>query len=124
MQRNEQNDRIRLIHIREAAEKAMSFVDGKTRASLDDDEVLVFALIRALTIVGEAASHVTETFRSAYPQIPWALIIGMRHRVVHAYFEVDLDIVWDTVTKNLPALLHELNEILPPDDDFEHHSSA
>ncbi|HVU10938.1 MAG TPA: HepT-like ribonuclease domain-containing protein, partial [Phototrophicaceae bacterium] len=86
---------------------------------LDDDEILVFALIRALTIIGEAASNVTESFREAHPQISWALIIGMRHRVVQAYFEVDLDIVWDTVTKNLPTLLNQLDSLLPNDDEPE-----
>lgn len=115
MQKSEKNDLVRLSHIRDASAKAISFVDGKNRKSLDEDEILVFALIHALTIIGEAASNITETFRLMHPQIPWALMIGMRHRVVHAYFETDLDIVWDTINKNLPALLQEIDQILPPD---------
>lgn len=112
MKKSEQNDLVRLQHMREAAEKAIDFVNGKTRASLDNDEVLVFALTHALTIIGEAANTITDTFRAAHPQVPWAVIIGMRHRIVHAYFEVDLNIVWDTVTKNLPPLLQQIDLIL------------
>lgn len=119
MRKSEANDYVRLIHIREAAEKAIKFVDGKTRASLDEDDVLVFALIHAFTIIGEAANSITETFRAEHPQIQWTPMIGMRHRIVHVYFDVDLDIVWDTATKNLPALLNALNDVLPPDTKSE-----
>ncbi|MFN8448857.1 MAG: DUF86 domain-containing protein [Anaerolineae bacterium] len=117
MKRSEQNDLARLIHIRDAAQKAQRAVEGKTRESLEDDEVLVLALIATLAIMGEAASNLTESFRETHPQIPWALMIGTRHRVVHAYYEVDLDIIWDTVTKNLPSLLHRLDDLLPTDDE-------
>ncbi len=116
MKKNERNDAARLLHIRDAARKAVKFVEGQTRESLDENEMLVLALVATLTIIGEAASQVTAAFRDAQPQIPWTQMIGTRHRVVHAYDEVDLDIVWDTVTKNLPALLSHLDAILSEDD--------
>ncbi len=114
MKKREENDYVRLIHIREAAEKAIRFVDGKTRDSLDGDDVLVFALVHALTIIGEASNSITESFRAAHPQIPWAVMTGMRHRVVHAYFDLNLDMVGDTVTQNPPSLLKAITEVSPP----------
>jgi uncharacterized protein with HEPN domain len=62
-------------------------------------------------VVGEAATHVTEEFRATYPQIPWENMIGMRNWLIHAYFDVDLDIVWHTLTQELPLLITELEKI-------------
>jgi len=101
--------------MQDAARKAIAFATGKTRASLEVDDMLVYALVRALEIVGEAASKVSQTFRDQNPQIPWRASIGMRNQVIHAYSQVDLDIVWDTVTYNPPKLLIELDKLLPPD---------
>ncbi len=117
MKKSEQNDLARVMHIREAAQKALRAVSGKTRQSLDQDETLELALVAALAIMGEAASNVTEAYREAHPQIPWELMIGTRHRVVHAYYEVDRDIIWDTVTKNIPTLLRQIDDLIPPDDE-------
>ena len=117
MRKAEHNDLIRLSHVRDAAEKALAFIEGKTRESLDEDDLLVFGLMRAFTIIGEAASNITDSFQAAHPEIPWALMIGMRHRIVHAYFDVDLDIVWDTVTENLPSLLKVVEPILSTDNE-------
>jgi uncharacterized protein with HEPN domain len=69
-------------------------------------------LIRLLEIVGEAASQVTDDFQKQYPEIPWAQMIGMRNRLVHAYFEINLDVVWATITHNLPSLVHHLESLI------------
>jgi uncharacterized protein with HEPN domain len=74
--------------------------------------MLLFALVRALEIIGEAASKITEEYRARTPAIEWSEIIGMRHRVIHAYFEVDSNIVWSTTTEDLPPLIRELRAIL------------
>lgn len=109
--RNE--DRIRLVHMNEYAETALRFAAGRTRADLDSDEMLLFALLRAIEIVGEAASNVSEATRREHPDIPWKLIVSMRNRLVHAYFHTNRDIVWSTVTDELPALLPVLRAALP-----------
>lgn len=72
----------------------------------------MMGLVKFIEIVGEAAAHVSEATRSRAPQIPWAKIVGMRHRLVHVYFQVDLDLVWDTITLDLPPLIAELEKIL------------
>lgn len=106
------DDRVRLRHMLDAANEALTFILGRTRADLDNDRMLVLSLVRELEIIGEAASKVSRETRSQKSAIPWQDITGMRNRLIHAYFDVDLDTVWSTVTKNLPVLKAELERIL------------
>jgi uncharacterized protein with HEPN domain len=104
-------DRVRLLHMIDAAEAAMDFVAGRQRSDFETDRMLMFALVRAVEILGEAAGKVSQATRDAYPQIPWKAIIGMRNRLVHAYFEIDTDILWVASTVEIPALLPELRAL-------------
>ena len=101
-------DRVRVRHMIEAAESALQFVDGRTRPDLDSDRMLLFAVVRAVEIIGEAASKVSTETRTSHPNIPWGAIVGMRNRLVHAYFEIDTAVVWVAVTDEIPALLSQL----------------
>jgi uncharacterized protein with HEPN domain len=112
-----EHDLVRLRHMLDAAQKAISFAEGKTRESLDTDEQLTFALLKAVEIIGEAAGQVSKETQAASPEVPWASIIGMRNRLVHAYFDVNLNVVWDTVAHNLPPLVDALEQIIPPPQD-------
>ena len=103
-------DRVRLEHMLEAAQEALTFAEGKTRADLESNRMLAHALVECLRIVGEAARQVSSETRQQYPAIPWRDIIGMRNLLVHEYFRIDHDIVWQTVTVELPALVHALEE--------------
>lgn len=105
-------DRIRLQHMLDAANEALEFVRGKGRSDLDTDRKLVLSLIKELEIIGEAAGKVSTEIRSQHGSIPWQDIGGMRNRLIHAYFDIDLDVVWNTVTKDLPSLKAELEKIL------------
>lgn len=105
-------DRIRLQHMIEAAQAAQRFMAGRQRADLDLDQLLLFAVVRAIEIVGEAATRVSEETRAATPDVPWPAIIGMRNRVVHAYFNIDREIVWKTLMLELPQLLPALQAAL------------
>ncbi|WP_200254375.1 DUF86 domain-containing protein [Thiococcus pfennigii] len=64
----------------------------------------LFALVRSIAIIGEAANKTSEETRSATPHIPWKAIIGMRHRLIHAYVAIDADILWVAATAEVPAL--------------------
>jgi uncharacterized protein with HEPN domain len=90
------DDRTRLTHIADALGNAIRFTEGHSREDLDRDAMLTFAMLYAIQIVGEAANNIRQETREQYPQIPWAVIIGMRHRLVHAYADVDHDILWRT----------------------------
>jgi uncharacterized protein with HEPN domain len=109
------DDATRLRHMIEAAETARQFIAGRQRTDLDSDVMLRFALVRAIEIVGEAASKVSIETRSATSSVPWIAIAGMRNRLIHAYFDVDHDILWKTVTEELPDLLRLLAPLLPTD---------
>jgi uncharacterized protein with HEPN domain len=98
----------------EAAETACSFVAGKVRSDLDADRMLVFALVRAIEIVGEAASKVSAETRNVAVDTPWTSIVSMRNRLIHAYFDVDHEVVWKTATKELPNLLPKLQALVGP----------
>ena len=107
------DDAVRIGHIIEACEACRSFVTGRTRADLNADLMLRFALVRSIEIVGEAASKVTAETRSEIAEIPWPSIVAMRNRLVHAYFDIDLDVLWKTATEEIPALLSVLPTIAP-----------
>lgn len=106
------DDVIRLRHMSEAAEAALRFCRGRTRADVESDDMLRFALTRAVEIIGEAANKVSAEARAQIPGIAWPAIVGMRNRLVHAYFDVDSQILWTTVEERLPSLLAELKLVL------------
>lgn len=106
------DDVIRLRHMLEAARSAQRFAADRTRGDLEADEMLQFALVHAIQIIGEAASQVGERTRQTVADIPWPAIVGMRHRLVHAYFAVRLDRVWEVVERDLPVLIAALERAL------------
>jgi len=107
------DDAVRLRHMLDAARKAVALLAGRTRAQLEGDEVAQLALARLLEIVGEAAGRVSPDYRASQPQLPWAEMGGLRNRLAHAYFDVDLDVLVDIVVKDLPPLIEHLGRLLP-----------
>jgi uncharacterized protein with HEPN domain len=97
----------------DAAREAIAFAHGKTRTALDSDRMLTLSLVKSIEIIGEAAARVSQGCQERYAEIPWANIIAMRNRLIHAYFDIDLDRVWDTVLTDLPPLIAELEKIVP-----------
>ena len=76
-----------------------------------NDRKLSLSIVRLIEIVGEAANSISPSFRSEFDQVPWRDIIDMRNRLIHGYFDIDLDLVWITVTDEMPELLEELEKI-------------
>ncbi len=107
------DDSVRLGHMLDAAKEAVSFARGATRNTVDTDRQLALALAKCIEIVGEAASRVSKQRREQLPQIPWPSIINMRNRLIHAYSDIDLDVLWQTVIEDLPPLIAELERIVP-----------
>jgi uncharacterized protein with HEPN domain len=106
------DDLIRFRHMLDAAKEAISFIKAKKRTDLDTDRMLVLSLVKAIEIMGEAASKVTKESRDSHPAVPWLNIIGMRNRLIHVYFDIDLDRVWDTITDDLPPVIAALEKIV------------
>lgn len=104
-------DRVRLLHMLDATREARGFIEGRSRADLDRNSMLLRALVNCLEVVGEAGSQVSDETRSRIGDVPWRSIIGMRNRLVHAYFDIDKDVVWATITDNLPGLEAALDDV-------------
>ena len=108
-------DRVRLYHILDAAREAIAFSQGHSRADLETNRMLQLSLVRLLEIIGEAAKGLSPEFRSAHATVPWRKMSGMRDRLIHAYFDVNLDVVWQTVRCDLPLLVEALEKIVSPE---------
>ncbi|MGK7883338.1 MAG: DUF86 domain-containing protein [Crocosphaera sp.] len=106
------DDLSRLKHIRDAAKEALSFVKNRAREDLDNDRMLSLALVRLIEIIGEAANNISKSNQAKYSKIPWRQMIGMRNRIIHAYFDIDLEIVWQVITEDLPPLLVEVEQAI------------
>lgn len=107
--------RLRVVDMLDAAEMAMSLAAGLSRAGFLDDRVLVDASIKNITVVGEAATHVPAEVSERWPEIPWRDIRDMRNFIVHEYFGVNPDVLWGTVTEDLPAIVPVLRRMLEAD---------
>ncbi len=106
-------DDITLIrHMLDFAEKAVGFNKRRSRADLDSNEMLAMATIHLIEVIGEASRSVSEAMREKYPEVPWEAISGTRNRLAHGYIDVDLDIIWTIVNKDLPMLIKQLHRIL------------
>jgi len=108
-----QPDVIRMQHMLDSARVALMLARGKTRADLTNDIGLVLALMKSVENVGEAAGKLSSGFREAHASIPWDRIIGMRNRLIHAYYDINRDILWQTVVEDLPPLVRQLEAALP-----------
>jgi uncharacterized protein with HEPN domain len=97
------------------AREAQVIVADKTRADYDTNRVFQLAVLNLIQTIGEAATRVSQGTRARHPNIPWKEIIGMRNILVHRYDVINHDVVWDTVTKGIPALIRELETMLPPE---------
>jgi len=106
------DDDVRIRHILDASREAISFAEGRTRQDLDTDRKLSLSLVRLLEVIGEAARGISHEFRGRNPKLPWNKMVGMRDRLIHGYFDVNLDIVWQTVTEDLPLLVAKLEKIV------------
>ena len=108
-----------LEHMQQAAMDACDFVQGMAREDFQQDKRTQQAVIMSLIIVGEAATKVMDShpdFAQEHPQVPWRSMRGMRNRMAHGYFDIDLDMVWNTVQNALPELLRQLSALRPPAD--------
>ena len=106
------DDPVRLRHMVDAAVEAQLFVADKSRSDLDLDRMRSLALIRCIEVIGEAANGISEELRVIHTEIPWGQIVAMRNRLIHGYFDIDLDRLWDTVTVDLPLLITQIKPLV------------
>ena len=98
-------DRLFLGHMLDTLDRITELVARTRKAEFDQDWVIQSALMRELEVLGEAAGRLSTEFVKAHSEIPWREITGIRHKLIHDYFEVDTEVVWRTVTENVPAVI-------------------
>lgn len=115
------SDRIRFQHMLDAARHIILFTRTRSRQDFDADPMLTRAVLHAVQEIGEAASRISDPGRIRAPDLPWKKIVGMRHRLVHVYWGINLDQVWEVVARDLDPLIDAIERAthdwpLPPDD--------
>ena len=105
-------DKERLAHMLAAAERVIRYTSGKTFDDLKADDMMYYAVVKNIEIIGEAANLLSAEFTDAHPVTPWKQVRGMRNYIVHEYFQIDDVVVWDVVTTDIPLLRQQIIEYL------------
>lgn len=106
--REEHRDPLRLRHMLEAIKRIDTYMEGRTQNDLDDDSLLFYGVVKNIEIIGEAAYKLTNEFKDRHPQTPWRHIVGMRHILVHDYYRVSPNEVYNVYIDDLPVLLKQI----------------
>jgi uncharacterized protein with HEPN domain len=109
-------DDARLLDMLLAARELDKYTQGVSFEDFDRNRLLQHAVIRLIEIIGEAARNISADFKAAHPEIPWAGIIGIRNRLIHEYFRVASDKVWEAVKEDLPGLIALVEPLVPPEE--------
>ena len=99
-------------HILESIDKIEAFSKNLSKKTLSKNELKQYAIIRAIEVIGESVKNLPDSLKNKYPNIPWKEIAGTRDKMIHHYFGVDLNIVWDIVSKEIPKLKEDIKDIL------------
>ena len=110
--RERSRDKSRLEHMLQAIERICRYTKGKNFEDFIADDMMYYAVVKNIEILGEASNRLTEEFRQAHPKTPWKQVNGMRNYIVHEYFQVDNNVVWDVITNDLPILEQQIKEYL------------
>ena len=108
-------DLVCLLDILGSARAIQSYIEGVSRRAFLENQQLQDSVIRRIEIMGEASGRLSPTFRDRHPDLPWARIRGMRNRMIHAYDDIDMAVVWDTAEKDIPRLIPHLERLVPPE---------
>ena len=109
------DDSAYLLDMLLAARDALSFAEGMSYDDFARDRRTQLSVLKSVEIVGETATHVSEDTKRVHPAIPWREIVGMRNHLVHAYFDIDMPLVWDTTCDDLPILIARSEPLIPPE---------
>ena len=105
-------DRERLEHIKSAIDRIIRYTSGKSYEDLVADDMMYYAVVKNIEIIGEAANMLTQEFQQLHQETPWKMVKGMRNYIVHEYFQVDDIVVWDVVKNNIPELREQVTRYL------------
>ena len=109
-------DRERLEHIKDAIDRISRYVTDRTYEDLVSDDMMYYAVVKNIEIIGGAANMLTQDFQQTHPETPWKMVKGMSNYIVHEYFQIDDIVVWDVVANNIPELREQINRYLTETD--------
>ena len=109
-------DKERLEHIKAAIDRILRYTSDKSYEDLVADDMMYYAVVKNIEIIGEAANMLTLRFQQSHSETPWKMVKGMRNYIVHEYFQIDDIVVWDVVKNNIPELLEQVLHYLAVTD--------
>ncbi len=109
-------DRERLEHMLSAIDRILRYTKGKTFQDLVDDDMMYYAVVKNIEIIGEAANMLTGDFQTSHQETPWKMVKGMRNYIVHEYFQIDSAVVWDVVSNELTTLRSQIERYISETD--------
>ena len=109
-------DRERLEHMLSAIDRILRYTKGKTFQDLVDDDMMYYAVVKNIEIIGEAANMLTGDFQASHLETPWKMVKGMRNYIVHEYFQIDSAVVWDVVSNELTLLRNQIERYISGTD--------
>lgn len=110
--RDEQRDILRLEHIREAIEKLLQASSSPEFYNLTDKDLSYFGIVKLLEIIGEASYKLTNRFKELHPETPWRYVVGMRHVLVHGYYQINREDIFKTIREDLPILRDQIEKYI------------
>jgi uncharacterized protein with HEPN domain len=106
------NDRVYLMHIRDSLREVQTFIRGESYESFLKNRMVQNAVMRSFEVVGEAARRISPELREAHPETPWRLMSDFRNKLIHDYFGLDLEVIWQTATEDTPVLLQQIDKLI------------
>lgn len=108
----QRDNSVYLHHIHDAITRIEEYTNGVDRFTFLNESLIQDGVIRQIEIIGEAVKHLSKPFKESYPNIPWQDIAGMRDQLIHEYFGIEMEIVWNTITDDIPSFKKTIQEIL------------
>lgn len=112
MSKERKDNKVYLLDIKRSCLKILKYIKNKTKSDFAKDHMLSDAVEKNLLVIGEASTKISIDFKKENSEVDWKSIVGIRNKIIHEYFDINIDTIWLTVTKDIPVLKKQINQIL------------